>query len=237
MKHDFQPRIRSQLSNDTQKQLKSYALAATAAGVGALALAKPAEAKIVYTPAHQKLAIRTNFYIDLNHDKINDFRFFIYTGGLTCAMKPRTCSPWDGADMFAYPQVKGNALVGKLPFGSALKSGVKVGPTDTFNTSRGIMGGVDFFEQHLSYSGPWANSGKWLKNRYMGFKFTIKGKAHYGWARFNVRIFRDPYSTVKAVMTGYAYETIPNKAIVTGKTTGDAAVGPTLGQLAAGVGR
>ena len=149
MKQNVRPRINPQFSNDTQHQLKSYALAATAAGVGALALAQPAEAKVVYTPAHQKLTIRTNFYIDLNHDKINDFRFFVYTGGLTCAMNPRTCSPWDAAYMFAYPQAKGNALVGKSAYASALKGGVAIGPKDSFNSTRGIMGGVAFIEQHL----------------------------------------------------------------------------------------
>jgi hypothetical protein len=40
------------LSESTQRCLNSYALAATAAGVGVLALALPAEAKIVYTAAH-----------------------------------------------------------------------------------------------------------------------------------------------------------------------------------------
>jgi hypothetical protein len=235
MKQQFQPRIHVEFSDATHHQLKCYALAATAAGVGALALAQPAEAKIVYTPTHQKIPIRTNFYIDLNHDKISDFRLFIYTGSLTCAMHPRTCSPWDAADMWAYPQVNGNALVGKQPFASALKGGVAVGPKESFDTSRGIMGGVSFINQDLKYSGAWANSGKWRKNRYLGFKFTIKGKTHYGWARFDVRVFRDPKSTVKAIMTGYAYETVANKPIVTGKT--DTPVS-TLGELAAGaVGR
>ena len=56
--------------------------------------------------------------------------------------------------------------------------------------------------------GPWNN----VKNRYLGLKFQIKGKIHYGWARLNVT--GSGLGTIVATMTGYAYETIPNKAIV-----------------------
>jgi hypothetical protein len=43
------------LSDSLHHQLSTYALAATAAGVGVLALAQPVEAKIIYTPAHNTL--------------------------------------------------------------------------------------------------------------------------------------------------------------------------------------
>jgi len=45
-------RVPSQLSESLHHRLNMYAIAAGAAGVGALALAQPAEAKIVYTPSH-----------------------------------------------------------------------------------------------------------------------------------------------------------------------------------------
>jgi hypothetical protein len=54
-----------------------------------------------------------------------------------------------------------------------------------------------------------------LKNRYLGFRFAIKNKAHYGWARVSVSAW--PFA---ATLTGYAYETIPNKPIIAGKTKG-----------------
>lgn len=229
------PRTTTLISEPISHRLSTYAVAATAAGVGALALAQPAQAKIIYTPAHQKVPIGSNFYLDLNHDKINDFALLIRLSSLSCG-RAQTCSSWDAAAMFAYPQVKGNALVGKPAYASALKGRVVIGPKDSFNTSRGIMGGVSNRGQQLIYSGPWANSGKELWNHYLGFKFTMKGKTHYGWARLNVRVFRDPKSTVKAVLTGYAYETVPNKPIVTGKTQGsDVIQSATLGQLAGGV--
>ena len=62
--------------------------------------------------------------------------------------------------------------------------------------------------------------GKWngVNNRYLGLKFTIQGKVHFGWARFNVSCNK---FKISALLTGYAYETIPNKPIVTGITHDD----------------
>ena len=74
-----------------------------------------------------------------------------------------------------------------------------------------------------------------VKNRYLGFKFQIKGKIHYGWARLNVT--GSGLGTIVATMTGYAYETIPNKAIVAGRTKGtedNVDEFGTLGDLALG---
>lgn len=60
--------------------------------------------------------------------------------------------------------------------------------------------------------GAWRNV-----TRYLGLKFLIKGKIHFGWARVKVnRNDLPPY--VRAVVTGYAYETIPGKAIIAGAT-------------------
>jgi hypothetical protein len=47
-------------------------MAATAAGMGALASAPSAEAKIVYTPAHEKIS-ENMVSLDLNHDGVTDF--------------------------------------------------------------------------------------------------------------------------------------------------------------------
>jgi hypothetical protein len=46
-------RTPSTLSDSLRHQLNMYAVSATAASVGVLALTVPAEAKIVYTPTHQ----------------------------------------------------------------------------------------------------------------------------------------------------------------------------------------
>ena len=64
-----------------------------------------------------------------------------------------------------------------------------------------------FYGGTSHYGGPWANA--W--HRYLGLKFHIKGKVHYGWARLNVQ-----WKNLTATLTGYAYETVPGESIITG---------------------
>jgi hypothetical protein len=60
--------------------------------------------------------------------------------------------------------------------------------------------------------GPWAN----VKNRYLGLKFKINGKYHFGWARLNVQVELGGFS-ITATLTGYAYETVAGKEILAGQ--------------------
>jgi hypothetical protein len=50
----------------------------------------------------------------------------------------------------------------------------------------------------------------------------VNGKVHYGWARFaSVKASAcNGGPAVTAVLTGYAYETTPNKPIIAGQTKG-----------------
>jgi hypothetical protein len=61
------------LPDSAQPQPRKYALAATAAGLGVLALAQPAEGKIVYTPTHIVVSTFGDVPLDLNHDGIGGF--------------------------------------------------------------------------------------------------------------------------------------------------------------------
>jgi hypothetical protein len=58
MNRSSTPRKTACLSKSVHQQLNMYAIAAGAAGVGVLALAGPAEAKIIYTQTH--VVIGTN---------------------------------------------------------------------------------------------------------------------------------------------------------------------------------
>jgi hypothetical protein len=60
---------------------------------------------------------------------------------------------------------------------------------------------------------PWVKGG----TAYLGLKFSIKGKVHFGWARVKVSL---PGYGSGATLTGYAYETVPNKPIIAGKMNG-----------------
>ena len=234
------PRVQktASLPNSLQRQLNLYALAASAAGVSMLALAQPASARIVYTPAHTKLSPNHVLSLDLNHDRVNDFALFIQTGQ-SCFRGSQTChTSFSWGRMYVGPSSRGNAIVGKVTpvFASALRAGVSIGPKLSFQSAARLMGEVAYNHRSAHYAGPWADSGKPVDNRYLGLKFLIKGKVHYGWARLDVRIYRSPTPTATAVLTGYAYETIANKPIVAGKTHGPDVIvrNTTLGALALG---
>src|SRR5580692_11533978 len=74
MKRSFRPRKTAHLSDSVLHQLNLYALAASAAGVGVLALAQSAEAKIVYTKTHVVIGTNNIYELDLNHDGLADFK-------------------------------------------------------------------------------------------------------------------------------------------------------------------
>jgi len=224
------------LSAKLEKSLLDYAAAATAAGVGMLALAGSAEAKIVYTRANQQIVPNHRFPLDLNHDKKVDFTLVDTHGSFFGTMSTHI---W--GFLTVYPNRSANAIWGYqvgdngfLRYASALSAGVKLGPMKGFSPGQKIMADSIFSTAAMrpnstNCSGPW----KGTTNRYLGFQFKIKNETHYGWARLSVSCSSE---TVTGTLTGYAYETIPNKPIVTGKTKGpdDATERTSLGYLARG---
>jgi len=208
-------KIAVRLGSKLEKGLLGYAAAASAAGVSLLALTPAAEAKIVYTPAN--VQIIGNVYLDLNHDGIHDFRFSTTHHSGTEAAHAGTFVETSAARLRVYPVGPRNQIWGHSSYASALKPEVRVGPK--FRQGGFSMVGVAGISGRLSvYYGPWqgTKSNRTVKNRYVGLKFLIKGQVHYGWARLTVTV-KYPLS---AILTGYAYETIANKAITTGKTKG-----------------
>ncbi|HWY59990.1 MAG TPA: hypothetical protein VNZ03_36340 [Terriglobales bacterium] len=217
MKRAAGSRKTATLSKSIHHQLNAYAIAAGAAGVGMLALAQSAQAKIVYTKANIPIPSRTTIFIDLNHDGKKDFGLWRGDGHVTSL---------PSSFMAIYPNPSyGNAAIGTAQgwFKSAvpLRAGHRVGPHRVFNGNPGQM--VRRLVKHATtnpvtyWYGPWANGGKGLRDRYLGLKFTINGKSHYGWARVSVTIGQQNFT---ATLTGYAFETIASKPIVAGQTKG-----------------
>jgi hypothetical protein len=211
-------------SDSFRHRLNMYTLAASAAGVGMLALAQPAEAKVIYTKTHMVIPGAQQYYLDLNHDKITDFTIVNFW----TTQCPDSCAQW-----LSLKPSAGNSEIGSVTnnrgwhFARALSKGSAVGPNGHFLAGTGFMA-VAFSTQ--GSVGPWRN----VTNRYLGLKFQIKGKTHYGWARLNVT---GGFGSIVATLTGYAYETIPNKRIIAGKTNGPDVVTvepATLGRLALG---
>ena len=215
MKRPSQPRRTACLPESVLQQLNMYALAAGAAGVGMLALSRSAEAKIIYTPAHVDLGFRhkTTYLLDLNHDGIADFTLsfnaYFESGGFASGLRvaPGPNSVWRQFEGLANDTKPGSIIGTKRHFarGSALMASVE----GTSNTSYAC--------DRLHFRGLWENQGKGVKNRYLGLRFMVKGKPHFGWARLTVK---GGCRQLTGTLTGYAYETIPNRAIVAGKTTG-----------------
>jgi hypothetical protein len=111
----------------------------------------------------------------------------------------------------------------------AFKHRVNIGPKLGFQGGKHIvMWDFGVSSTDRSSIGQWKD----VKNRYLGVRFKIKGRTHYGWARLNVAIANVEGGT--ATLTGYAYETIPDKPIVAGVTQGPDADQPVPASLQSG---
>ena len=214
--------IRLNLSLD--KGLMTYAVAASAAGVGMLALAQPANAKIIYTPAHRNIGAKT--LLDLNHDGIADFKLSLIRtshcvgGCTTTGMHHGTAFASSNVKLSVYGAAAKNQIFGGVQSASALPAGVRVGPHGKFPGGNVMAEANAINGTNQYYKGGWAGAlgGGGVLHHYLGLKFVIKGKIHFGWARLNVVMSHG--ATVQATLTGFAYETVPNTPITTGKTKG-----------------
>jgi len=219
------------LSSSLECGLKMYALAASAAGVGVLALAPPAEARIVFTHAHHFIGKNGSYDLDLNHDGIAEFviRNYYHISGnnvLAYARASRAQVPGGGSSGPTSVQVSyiSPTTGGGYPgFALALKKGSAVPEKCAcVYVQQALLARVTSNRRR----GNWLN----VTNRYLSLRFQIHGKFHYGWARLTVKLWHDRSFTSE--LTGYAYETIPNKPIKAGQTHSEDQA--TLGRLAQG---
>ena len=219
------------LNAKLEKSLLAYAAAASAAGVGLLACAQPAEGRVIFTKAHQQIAVGATVPLDLNHDGLTDFNLKdVYFATGTPGTFVNTLS--------AAPAAQGNNIWGhiiyKKGYASALYAGIPIGPKGRFLMGTGLMANNAL--RASSCTGPWAD----VKDRYLGFKFGIKGQTHFGWARLNVSC--SSQGALGPLLTGYAYETVAGRPIFTGRKRGrdeandssSFASSSTLGRLAQG---
>jgi hypothetical protein len=261
------------LNTNLNKALISYVAAACAAGVAILADAIPAEGEIIYTPTNTPILAGSPVSLDLNHDGVIDF---VLSNNLNAFARHPSCSPCtfgEHGSLKATPQQAGNAIWGvtssvyplashsqrrkrqqKKPntvkeAAAAVPWGVVVGngPERSFQSQALPMDSSNSV-YYFGGGGTVNSFGAWGKGRratgpYLGFKFLIDGEIHYGWARVNVHA---NFLDLSATLTGYAYESVANRPILTGFTHGsldassDASqqsqppVAGSLGQLAAG---
>lgn len=197
----------SNLSPSLTHRLNVYALAA--AGAGLLTSVQPAEAQVVYTPAHVVMHTGSSYNLDVNHDGVTDFRFsdfVIYSGKLVVLPQ--------GGGQNALEVLRGFSY-----FPLALNQGAWIGHKAYFWGS--CVGCLTYDGTMVAAFSAGVDEGDWVnvKNRYLGLRIIVDDKVHYGWARLSVQV---DGTSITAVVTGYAYETQPGRTIRAGQTSGTA---------------
>jgi hypothetical protein len=210
------------LKRTLERNLLAYAAAAGATSLGIAGMAGSAEARVVYTPVHKVISPNTILKLDLNHDGLSDFRF-------SQTFYSTVVSHFRHSSLNIQAAKRKNRIIGAGKYASALRAGVSIGSAGPFPGQDNVM--ARFYNPDSSYQwyGRWANYGKGVKNRYLGLKFTKNGTTRFGWARLTVET--NGGTRMRAVLTGYAYETKANKPIVAGD---EGAGAQSLGHLALG---
>jgi hypothetical protein len=209
----LQKRATTRLSSGLDKRLLAYASAASAAGVALLALAQTAEARIVYTASNTHIEEDVPLNLDVNNDGIADFNIvWGFEGGV------RHPEGDFASALLIYPGQAGNEVWGihsakGWECAAALPGAVNVGPGAAFQAQY-----LPLWQASGSYTRggtehcPWASK---HRGAFLGLKFVIGGQIHYGWAHITVSD-----GLAGTMLNGYAYETVVNQPILTGKANG-----------------
>ena len=138
-----------QFSSTLHKNLNAYALGATAAGVAVLAIVPSANAEIVYTPANHEIQPNrggTGFFLDLNHDGINDFLIVNFYSTTSAIL-----------NVWVSPEHAGNEIFSNgAGYAAAIPAGVAIGSNGRFHPAQSL-GMANNFE--VGYcQGPWKDA-------------------------------------------------------------------------------
>lgn len=232
-------KVAASLGTGLSSRIAGYAAAAGAAGVSMLALASPARAQIVYTPADIPIPQNGDIVqIDLNHDGLVDFSLRIQSYG-DFGPQYRWLGLYGGPN-----DQNGTEPQNEIRFGFAARvnAGAVIGPEQKFiraddNSLMLLIKSYSGGHPIYACSGPWIQP---LKSGYLPLEFDISGQAHFGWARLAAGCFGGRRGSISAILTGYAYNTVPGQPLLAGQekdgvdqstlTPGPA----TLGRLALG---
>jgi hypothetical protein len=221
-------RSRSPLSAGLEKSLSSYALAAGSAGVALLACVQAADAKVVITkvdiPVPENAGV---IQFDINGDGQMDFGLSAFGNGCaTTSTQARAKHPHQRPPLgcgYFNDQLR---VIPEQAANEVWQAGTQYGYNCAADVGRGVRidrlrpfapGMMVMYGDVGSSEGtpfcPWRISNP--PKPYLGVKFLDKeGAVHYGW----VRVSSD---FIFATITGYGYETIPNKPILAGAITED----------------
>jgi len=229
-------------SNNLNCQLAQYSLVAAVAGVSMLALTQPAAGEVVVTKKTITIpltptGVREPVRVSMANNGMNDFSFELFSSNVD-SITERILT-LDGAT-----QRDRVIAMGDLnSYAAALQPGRKIfGTYDNFGSKLLVEASVNLSGNSRYFRGFWGGN---LKDQFLGVRFLINGKPHYGWIRLSVTTNAQPHGPfMSATITGYAYETLPDKAILAGSSKSTAEIqvprdsrnqtGPSLGILALG---
>ena len=199
-----------------ERRLLLYALAAGAT----FAAAPPAVGKVVFTPHKQTLEAAYGYElgIDLNNDGVVDFMLFdtVQTISITCSdgltrlsghpPDSSGCTFREGQLRLADVGPRGEVVDSPSHYPADLGPGARIGPGSVFRKP------INYGSLEVGYIRS-ASKGNFINvtDKFLGVKFAINGRAHYGWIGFS-----SVDSNFAATLIGWAYETEPDKPIVAG---------------------
>lgn len=127
----------TRLERKLERNLLAYAAAASAAGVGMLALAQPSQAEIVFTS--KQFFVNENPSLDINNDGITDFKF---TGHHSMHRTATSHQRMSYGLLSVHGVESGNQPVGGS-YASALKAGYVIGPSAKFSGAQRMLRSKD----------------------------------------------------------------------------------------------
>lgn len=146
-----------------------------------------------------------DFYdIDLNHDGIVDFTLGQWTDSYHYLLSLGSSN--GGNRCLSIPELFSARIV-PLDMDSEISNTASYPNGESYEAPDGFFFGIGDCEDGGSCSYDWKDK----NDKYLGLKFFIKGKIHYGWARLDVT------SNTQWVIKDYAYNATPNKPILAGQ--------------------
>lgn len=193
--------------NSCQKEISAGILKTNVAATTNAA----ASSSIIYTDVNPDSIIVNKLYnLDLNNDGIPDFKI---TDSIW-----RSCAPVPNCNIEITP-LNNNAVLSDAknhPYALKAKDTIALNLSSWSKTSDQTLEKIQITCSRTAgiishYSGHWDNTSE---QRYMGLKLIKGANTYYGW----VGLSSSTYSNLPAIVTDYAFNSIPNQPILAGQT-------------------
>jgi hypothetical protein len=185
--------------------------------LAALALSANALGEIVYTQVNVTLPVNNSYGIDLDRDGTTDF-----------VLRSSLLEAWCiNGDEYSWTleilpggtnQVVTSASRAGSSYAAALPAGVAVGDAQAYAGVYGVMANLYWGGCGSGSNGQWLNA----PDRFLGLRFqAADGSIHFGWAKVTTVAYVDQlgYLHSATLISGFAYETIADRAILTGQVS------------------